>query len=556
MSEKPSKILVVDDEEVLTTLICDYFEYHESGIVPIVTNDPHQVLSILEENKDIRLILSDFRMPGINGLELLLRVKARYPNMLFVMMTGYGTQELKKAGLQRGAIRYVEKPIDLVELSELIREELKEHASGFGGIVESVQLPDIIQLMGMSRRSSILKIIADQGRGEICFRDGEVISAQCGKLVGEKAFFEILKWSGGRFAFAEPRSKMRQTITQSWQGLLLDSARLHDENKAGVHVDQTIESMFDEDGDSDMPFANGMNSESATLVQEPETYDDEMEYDDEDTIAAAIPNSSFDDLFNDLIGELHVSALTSYMETWPDSVDSLAFNSLPLNKLTVNIRRHFFFNFHLHWTRLIKKKSVPFDFTNENIAKALQNLLLTLRKNWVISKEEYREMLNESLRFELTQYIDPAKSLVLFIHKYTGGKAVKIKTLLKILVENKLIANEYESMTKDLGLLGVSHIRTEKLEAIIRTVTDSKLESDSFNEFINAVKQLIQIQFGEGSDKSFNLSASLILPMLNSRGLETLSEKIQDLLEDGKDAFTVDELSELYDSLQHKPKIK
>ena len=554
MSEKPSKILVVDDEEVLTTLICDYFEYHESGIVPLVTNDPHQVLSILEENKDIRLILSDFRMPGINGLELLLRVKARYPNMLFVMMTGYGTQELKKVGLQRGAIRYIEKPIDLVELAELIREELKEHASGFGGIVESVQLPDIIQLMGMSRRSSILKIVADQGRGEIGFRDGEVISAQCGKLIGEKAFFEILRWSGGRFAFAEPRSKMRQTITQSWQGLLLDSARLHDENKAGVNAEQAIESMFGED-DSDMPFANGSGGESAAIAQEPEAYDDDTD-DDEDVISANVPNSSFDELFNDLIGELHVSALASYMETWPDNVDSLAFNSLPLNKLTVNIRRHFFFNFHLHWTRLIKKKSVPFDFTNENIAKALQNLLLTLRKNWIISKDEYREMLKESLRFELTQYIDPAKSLVLFIHKYTGGKAVKIKTLLKILIENKLIANEYESLTKDLGLLGVSHIRTEKLESLIRTVTDSKSESDNFIDFITDAKQLIQIQYGEGSDKSFNLSVALILPMLNPRGLETLSEKIQDLLSEGKDAFTVDELNELYENFQQKPKKK
>ena len=556
MSEKPSKILVVDDEEVLTTLICDYFEYHESGIKPIVTNDPHQVLQILDDNKDIRLILSDFRMPGINGLELLLRVKARYPNMLFVMMTGYGTQELKKVGLQRGAIRYIEKPIDLVELSELIREELKERTSGFGGIVEAVQLPDIIQLMGLSRRSSILKIIADQGRGEIYFQDGEVTHAQSGKLLGEKAFIEILNWSGGRFAVAEPKSKMRQTITQSWQGLLLDAARMKDENKAGMQADQMIDAMFDEDGESGNSLSNGEGIDPVALVHESDDFDEEMDLEEDEVIIASSQYSSFDDLFDDLIGDLHVSALATYMETWPSSVDSMAFNSLPLNKLTVSIRRHFFFNFHLHWTRLIKKKSVPFDFTNENIAKALQNLLLTLRKNWNISKEEYRVMLNESIRFELTQYIDPAKSLVFFIQKYTGGKAVKIKTLIRIMIENKLISSDYESLTKDIGLLGVSHIRTAKLETIIRTVSDSKLDSDSFSDFINAVKQLITIQFGPGTEGDNGISAALAVPILEARGLDLLADSVENLIEEGNDTFTVDELTHLFESLNKKPKKK
>lgn len=567
MKDKPSKILVVDDEEVLTTLICDYFKYHESGIVPIVTNDPRQVLPMLEEHTDVRLILSDFRMPGINGLELLLRVKAKHPKMLFVIMTGYGTQELKKAGLRRGAIRYIEKPIDLVELSEIIRVELKEQVSGFGGMVEAVQLPDIIQMIGMSRRTITLNIIADKKRGNIFFRDGEVVHAVCGKKVGESAFYEIIKWYGGRFALAEPQSRMKQTITQSWQGLLLDAARIQDEARASLSAAKKAD-------DNKLIMSDNGNIDTSETADEyadinlldDKDYESRAESDtqvESDTVKILEDGGSilkdqsilsFDELYDDLIADIHKNALQYYLKTWPEGEQNLAFNALPLNRLTVNLRRHFFFNFHLHWTRMISKQDVPFDFNNESIAKALQNLLLTLRKNWIISYRQYHEMLDESLRFEITHYIDPAKALALFVQKYTSGKAEKTISILQIMMENKLIGGEYESLNKDIGLLGVSHIRLKKLEDYLKAIVDARTEEEIFNEIRRSLQQLIEIVGINGNDSSREIDISIMMVMLKSRGLDNLANNIYSEMDDSKQSLSIEDFDSILEELQMQSK--
>jgi len=554
VADKVAKILVVDDEEVLTTLISDYFEYHESGIHPIITNDPHQVFPLLEEHKDIQLILSDFKMPEINGLELLLRVKAKYPKMLFALMTGYGTQELKKVGLQRGAFRYIEKPIDLVELSEIIREELKAQESGFGGLVEAVQLPDIIQLMGISRRNATLNIVADQGKGKIIFQDGEVVHAVTGKYQGEEAFYEIMKWSGGRFALADPPIRRKRTINTSWQGLLLDSARILDETKAGVkdQLEESEKEIADFDADEDDINFDIFEPESG----KPVPVQDEMEVEaegkiaDDSEIAAAASAVSFDELHDDLIGIIHQKALNKYILTWPGGENRIAFNALPLSKLTVNLRRHFFFNFHLHWTKLINKKEVPFDFTNDQIAKALQNLLLTLRKNWNISRDEYKEMLDEALRFELTRYVDPAKALVLYIHKYTQGKADSIKSFLSIMIENKLIGSQYETLSEDIGLIGVSYIRIAKLEDFVWAIFDAQSEDDVFAEFKWSFGQILNLL----DEESESIEADLVAKMLETRGLDKMYENVRDAINNGKENFSLEEINDMFESLQKQSK--
>jgi len=467
-------------------------------------------------------------------LELLLRVKAKYPNMLFALMTGYGTQELKKVGLQRGAFRYIEKPIDLVELSEIIREELKSHESGFGGLMESVQLPDIIQLMGISRRTATLNIIADQGRGKIIFADGEIVHAVCGEDTGETAFYNILSWSGGRFALADPPVRNKKTINKSWQALLLDAARIQDEENAGIDDsfnDEEVEAL-EETLTFDMfePDAEGnLNSEVLEKI-EISNFESGSKFDQ---------YVSLKELHSDLIDGLHKKALAKIKKTWPTGEKSLAFNALPLSKLTVSLRRHFFFYFHLHWSRLINEDEVPFNFSNEQIAKAMQNLLLTLRKNWIISQDDYEEMIDEALRFELVKFIDPIKALVIFIHKYTYGKADRIKTLLRIMIENKLIGSEYETMINDIELLEVSNIRIPKLEDFIWAIYDLQGEQEIFSDFENAVQQIIGV-IGDETNKKLN--HVFITTMLRSRGLDKLAERLQENIDSGRLDFTVDEL--------------
>ncbi|HHE46465.1 MAG TPA: DUF4388 domain-containing protein, partial [Bacteroidetes bacterium] len=240
MKSKPVKILIVDDNEELAATIRDYFESNDLGISPLITSDSTEVISILEENPDVKLILSDFYMPGMNGIDLLMAVREKYPNMLFVMMTGYHSAELQDQGLEHGAVRFFKKPFSISDLISFIQEALSESIAGFDGTIDSIQLPDIVQLIALGRRNVEVELTSERGSGSIFFRNGEIIHAACDGLKGEDAFYEMFTWIGGQFNVKALSSDVDRTIEQTWQGLVLEAARRKDEAKAIADGELTI----------------------------------------------------------------------------------------------------------------------------------------------------------------------------------------------------------------------------------------------------------------------------------------------------------------------------
>jgi DNA-binding response OmpR family regulator len=543
----------VDDDEVLTALICDYFRYSESGIIPITTNDPEQVFPLLEKHKDIRLVLSDFRMPGINGLELLLRVKDKYPQMLFIIMSAFASKELKQLGLKKGAIRYIEKPINLLSLSEIITEELQERKSGFGGIMEAVHLPDIIQMIGMSRRTVDLNVFAENARGRIAFLNGEVIHSVSENSAGEKAFYEILNWPAGRFALTEPAGKDKRTIFQSWQALLLDAARMRDEAKVGLDAHSRAEDELYDFEESTEIVSAGETLELKTDISVSEAKI--LDYDHLRPLPLAessfkILKSEFDQLYDDLIGDLYHQALRTFFRSWPDQTGELYFTALPLNRLPVHLRRYFFFIFHYYWTLLLQKNETPFDFKNENVAKALQNLLLSLRKNWILSAELYKEILSEALRLEITQYLNPTKSLALYLLKQSQGNMEILISILQLLLENKLLDSAYQFLIEDLKLLNINQIKLKKLETYLNTIQEGQTTEANINELISDFKKLLLlIQNSKASGLELNFKEIITL-MLNSRSLGRYLEPFSSNLEQIKPPASGEQILELLENLK------
>ncbi|MDP8286496.1 MAG: response regulator, partial [Candidatus Electryonea clarkiae] len=117
MSEKPIKVLIVDDEKSITQNMSKYFtEVYIGEFDVIATNDSLQVIPMLEENQDTQVIISDYQMPNLNGFELLLKIKKKFPTIFFIMMTGFGTAELRDNARQSGAVQYVEKPFNIPDI--------------------------------------------------------------------------------------------------------------------------------------------------------------------------------------------------------------------------------------------------------------------------------------------------------------------------------------------------------------------------------------------------------------------------------------------------------
>jgi DNA-binding NtrC family response regulator len=119
ISTEMLKVLFVDDEEDFVRTMAERMEMREVG--SDVALDGEQALQMLEgEVPDVMVL--DLRMPGIDGLEVLRRVKKMYPQMEVIIMTGHGSDEDEAEARRLGAFDYLCKPVDINQLMEVVRE--------------------------------------------------------------------------------------------------------------------------------------------------------------------------------------------------------------------------------------------------------------------------------------------------------------------------------------------------------------------------------------------------------------------------------------------------
>ncbi|UCG13839.1 MAG: sigma-54-dependent Fis family transcriptional regulator [Deltaproteobacteria bacterium] len=117
-------ILIVDDEKnyllVLEALLTDV------GYEVITTDSAKDALG-LTETHDLDLVITDMRMPGLDGMEFLARLRSRQPELPVIMMTAYATVEKAVEAMKRGAFDYITKPFKNEELKLTIRKAIEMH---------------------------------------------------------------------------------------------------------------------------------------------------------------------------------------------------------------------------------------------------------------------------------------------------------------------------------------------------------------------------------------------------------------------------------------------
>ena len=123
LDKAPLSILVVDDEESCRSLLKDYFQI--TGYLFKGASDAAEALKILSQYK-IDLVVSDIRMKGENGIELMQKAHKDYPDMPFIIMTGYTPQYSYEDIINAGATDFIAKPFPLGELKAKVLRIQKE----------------------------------------------------------------------------------------------------------------------------------------------------------------------------------------------------------------------------------------------------------------------------------------------------------------------------------------------------------------------------------------------------------------------------------------------
>jgi len=220
MELKKKTILIVDDEEDLTWSISRNVQKNAPFFEVDCAQAANDALWMLER-KSYDLVISDLRMPGMNGLELIREIRNRWPDTKTIMMTAYGADELSNRKSISG-IPYIGKPFELSVLREMIYDTLDITLKTIEGFNQYSRIREIIEYNCQTRRTSQLSFKNGHERGIVCVRKGEIVHAECGELEGESALLNILDWDHADSIINLERYSIKQTICRGWQCLLND----------------------------------------------------------------------------------------------------------------------------------------------------------------------------------------------------------------------------------------------------------------------------------------------------------------------------------------------
>src|SRR5262245_48687932 len=123
MDRSREQILVVEDEEALRTAIVENLTHEGFDVEEAMSaEDAFEKLSLTAYD----VLITDHNLPGKTGLELLEESLVRYPEIIGLIITGYGTIETAVNAIKKGAYNYLTKPFKLVELPLMVRKGLRE----------------------------------------------------------------------------------------------------------------------------------------------------------------------------------------------------------------------------------------------------------------------------------------------------------------------------------------------------------------------------------------------------------------------------------------------
>lgn len=116
------KVILVDDEEIIRNGIQQSLDWNSLGFEIVGTaEDGEEALSTIAVTKP-NLVITDIKMPFMDGLELIERVRTDYPEIYFIIISGHDEFPLAQRALQLGAYDYILKPIDLAYLESLLQK--------------------------------------------------------------------------------------------------------------------------------------------------------------------------------------------------------------------------------------------------------------------------------------------------------------------------------------------------------------------------------------------------------------------------------------------------
>jgi CheY-like chemotaxis protein len=222
------KVLIVDDDQEMLLSIEEGLSKYDDTFSITTAEDGLGAVDELK-NSTISLVVTDLKMPKMDGFSLLSHIMEHYPEIPVIIITGYSTSEMEKLAREGGAIGYIAKPFMIDDLAKRIITTLRKEADG--GTLHSVSSGIFLQLMEMEEKTCTVRLVEKSSgkQGILFFLDGQLLDARCDSLRGEAAAYEIFSWDDVSLSIQNACPQRERRIHRDLQAILLDAMRLKDE---------------------------------------------------------------------------------------------------------------------------------------------------------------------------------------------------------------------------------------------------------------------------------------------------------------------------------------
>jgi two-component system, NtrC family, response regulator AtoC len=116
----PVSVLIVDDESLIRWSLSEMLTSH--GYCVVEASDGKGALALLRDPfYQVEVVMLDYRLPDLNGLQVLAAIRGANPRSRVVLMTAYGTPEIAAEAVRLGAVCVVDKPIEMGDVADLVQ---------------------------------------------------------------------------------------------------------------------------------------------------------------------------------------------------------------------------------------------------------------------------------------------------------------------------------------------------------------------------------------------------------------------------------------------------
>ena len=226
-------VLVVDDEETLLLIMVNRFEDYADQFNVFTARNGKEAVEVLE-SESIDFLVTDLKMPEMDGIELLALMSSKYSHIPAMAMSAFSTPEIERKLAQMGTLRVLDKPVNFDLLADAIIRGLDNKNEG--GSINCVTVSSFLQLIKMEDKTCMLEVHReDNQRGFIYIRRGDLLDAECGDLTGEKAALEIIGWDSQQLFIKElPRDIKENKINKGLMSVVMEALRRKDEREVSA----------------------------------------------------------------------------------------------------------------------------------------------------------------------------------------------------------------------------------------------------------------------------------------------------------------------------------